>query len=188
MPHAPRRLLFARSTAAFASGVCEYGVTAHVVSAEADLPELVADEPWRPCGFSLVAGAQVEQAAIGLCAQVYAVDRAEGSERGMPAGAGLGGVDGLRADRLARVLVAVHLAVGRHLGGPVLPFQPVQRLIRDGSEHRGRPDRLSLGGEPAETPVRSSIAAATAATLLAAGGVLDVRDLISPWAGVLRDK
>ena len=79
-----RRVLVAAFPCGLRSRVGEYGVAAHVVGAEADLPELVADEPRRPRGFSLVAGAQVEQSAIGFFAEVYAVDRAEGGERGMP--------------------------------------------------------------------------------------------------------
>ena len=84
------RFLFAAFACCLRPGVGEYGVAAHVVGAAADLPELVPDEPGRPCGFGLVAGPQVEQAAIGFFAEVYAVDRAEGGKRDMPDGTGLG--------------------------------------------------------------------------------------------------
>ena len=69
----------------------------------------------------------------------------ERGERGVPGGAFLRAVPGwLGADRLGWMVVAVQLPVGADVGGPMLPFEPVQRVIGYRAESADRPVRRVL--------------------------------------------
>ena len=77
----------------------------------------------------------MQQPAVGHAADVGPVGGAEGGQGLVPGGAEVrGGRDGFGADRVGGVAVAGQFPVGADGGGPLLPVQPVQRVIGDRAE------------------------------------------------------
>src|SRR5258706_3697164 len=102
-----------------------------VVRADPQASQLPSDMPRRPRCLGLIGPAHVQQRTVRQSTQVHAVSWAEYGERGVPGCAFLRAVTRwLGSDRLAWVVVAVHLPVSPDLGGPALPVQPVQRIAR----------------------------------------------------------
>lgn len=127
---------------------------ASVVSADPDVPQLTADVSGRPGGLGLVGGVQLQQRSVGPTSQVDSIDRAERDERGLPGGAFVRAVAGrFGSDRVGRVFVSVQFPVSADVGGAALPFQPVQRMVRDRAESALRP-RRRVSGQVLADPVR----------------------------------
>ena len=155
----------------------------------ADLAELVADVLRCPGGFGGVGVAQVQQQPVGHAADVGPVDRAESGEGLVPGGPQVGGGRGrFGADGLGGVLVAGQFPPGADGGGPLLPVQPVQRMIGDRAEGGDRPGQGVLGGVLADPVLAGVHQGGDLGDVGAAFGVGDGGDLRGPRPGRERDR
>jgi hypothetical protein len=123
------------------------GALAGVGGAESCQPQFPTDVTWCPAGLGGVGVADQSQPSVWQAANVRAVYWAEGGEGLVPGGSLVWhAAAGFGSDRVAGVLIAVHLTVGSDLGGLALPAAAGGRICRDRAESGDRPGRCGVGG------------------------------------------
>src|SRR6266516_686468 len=132
---------------------CADGLEPHRPRAQAHVLELLADMRWCPAGLALIAAAHVLQAAVGQLPHIHTIPVGDGGERIVPGGAHLRrGLVRLLADDVPLIADAVQLAVGGNFAGPLLPVEPVHRILGHRPKRLDRPRRRRFGRVFAEAP------------------------------------
>ena len=127
------------------------GALVGVDRAEPGQPQFPADVAGSPGGLGGVGVPDQPQPAVTHGPDVRRAGRAEGEEGLVPGGPLIRRVPGgLGADRVVRVVIAVHLPVGSDRGRLAFPFLPDSRIVRHRAERRDSPHGRDLGSVLAE--------------------------------------
>ena len=159
-------------------------------SAASRIPaQLPADVRWCPFGLGLVAVAHVPQRRLRQGADVDGVGAGKGGAPRVPGRALLRRTARrLGADRVGLVPGAVQLAVGADRAGPLLPVQPLPRILRHGPKGTQRPVGLGLHGVLADPFGPLVHRLGEPPDVLLPLGVGDLGHPLAPWAQRQRDQ